>query len=192
LQAEKILKVAARLFATHRFHEARMEDIAAAAEVGKGTVYRYFKDKDELYRALLQQAADQLSQSLQEATAGISDPRGRLEAIITAIADYFHSHPHLFDLIQHSEVMHRSNTASPWQPVREATFSLVEETLHQGQQQGVFPPHDVTLTTLLLLGGLRAVLRFDTRPHSPDLAAQIVDTVLYGALRPRGRGASSA
>ena len=56
LQAEKILAAAAQLFATHRFHEARMEDIAALAEVGKGTLYRYFKDKEELYLALLQRA----------------------------------------------------------------------------------------------------------------------------------------
>ena len=63
---EKILTVAARLFATHRFHEARMEDIAAAAEVGKGTLYRYFKDKEELYLALLERTAEQLSQCLSQ------------------------------------------------------------------------------------------------------------------------------
>ena len=60
-QAEKILGAAARLFATQRFHEARMEDIAAAAAVGKGTLYRYFGDKDQLYRALLVRAAEQMS-----------------------------------------------------------------------------------------------------------------------------------
>ena len=35
-----------------------MEDVASAAGVGKGTVYRYFKDKEELYLALLARAAD--------------------------------------------------------------------------------------------------------------------------------------
>ena len=64
LQADKILAAAAGLFATHRFHEARMEDIAAAAAVGKGTLYRYFKDKEELYIALLDRAADGISQRI--------------------------------------------------------------------------------------------------------------------------------
>src|SRR5581483_5627436 len=107
LQADKILTVAARLFATHRYHEARMEDIAAAAEVGKGTLYRYFKDKDELFSALLAQAAEQLSARLHEATKQAAPPRRRLEAIVEAILVYFDEHPHLFDLIQHTEVMHR-------------------------------------------------------------------------------------
>src|SRR5262245_18615534 len=48
-QADKMLNAAARLFGTQRFHEVRMEDIAAEAAVGKGTIYRYFSDKDELY-----------------------------------------------------------------------------------------------------------------------------------------------
>ena len=68
-QADKILAAAAQLFATHRFHEARMEDIAALAEVAKGTIYRYFHDKDELYLALLRLAGDAIQQRL----AGFAD-----------------------------------------------------------------------------------------------------------------------
>src|ERR671923_69581 len=68
-QADRILAAAARLFAGHRFHEARMEDIAALAEVGKGTLYRYFKDKEELYLALLERAAVGLRDRLHTALA---------------------------------------------------------------------------------------------------------------------------
>ena len=57
-QADKILAAAAQLFASHHFHQARMEDIADLAEVGKGTLYRYFKDKEELYMALLSRVTE--------------------------------------------------------------------------------------------------------------------------------------
>src|SRR5437763_3594011 len=80
-QAEKILTAAAQLFATHRFHEARMEDIAALAEVGKGTLYRYFKDKEELYLALLSQAAEGLTARLGEELEGAEGPRARLVGV---------------------------------------------------------------------------------------------------------------
>src|SRR6516225_5410398 len=88
-QAEKILTVAARLFATHRFHEARMEDIAAAAEVGKGTLYRYFRDKEELYLALLQGAAEQMSQRLNVVIAQAAGPQEKLEGMAAAYLEYF-------------------------------------------------------------------------------------------------------
>ena len=45
-RGQQILEAAAQLFATHRYHEVRMEDVAAEAGVAKGTIYRYFKDKE--------------------------------------------------------------------------------------------------------------------------------------------------
>src|SRR5579872_3964309 len=118
LQAEKILVAAARLFASQHFHEVRMEDIAAAAEVGKGTLYRYFKDKEELYAALLDQAAEQMSQRLCECAATPGTPRQRLEAILSAYLQYFGERPHLFDLIQRAEVLSAPHRALRWHQTR--------------------------------------------------------------------------
>src|SRR3954464_15972698 len=102
-----MLDAAVELFGRRRFHEVRMEDIAAAAEVGKGTLYRYFTDKEKLYAALLAQAADQLSEQTHRAAQGATAARGRLVALATAILTYFDEHPHLVDLINHAEAMHR-------------------------------------------------------------------------------------
>src|SRR5262245_11806454 len=118
MQADKILAAAARLFATHRFHEARMEDIAAQAEVGKGTLYRYFKDKEELYVALLRRAADGLLCRLQHAVAQSASPREQLVFVVDALLSYFDEQPHLLDLIQHAEAMQNPDQEFPWQAVR--------------------------------------------------------------------------
>jgi TetR/AcrR family fatty acid metabolism transcriptional regulator len=182
-QAEKILAVATRLFATHRFHEARMEDIAAAAEVGKGTLYRYFHDKEELYSALLDRAADQMSQRLRECTVGRIDPRAKLEAIVAAYLEYFDANPHLFDLIQHAEVMRRSDRDFRWQQTRQESIQLVQHVLEEGRRAGVFQVEDPHLAGLFLLGGLRAVMRFDKGPHESDLPARLVDLFLRGAVQ---------
>src|SRR5947209_9002043 len=92
-QADKILAAAARLFATHRFHEARMEDIAALAEVGKGTLYRYFEDKDELYLALLDRAAEGLSARLGAELEGAAGGRARRVGIGRAVLASFYEQP---------------------------------------------------------------------------------------------------
>jgi AcrR family transcriptional regulator len=44
-----IMQAAEKLFTTRRFHEITMDDVSAAAGVAKGTLYRYFADKDELF-----------------------------------------------------------------------------------------------------------------------------------------------
>ena len=51
-----------------------MEDISAAAGVGKGTLYRYFKDKEELYLALLDRASAQVEERMTAAVAQATDP----------------------------------------------------------------------------------------------------------------------
>src|SRR5204862_4103527 len=101
-QADKILAAAAQLFAARRFHEARMEDIAALAEVGKGTLYRYFKDKEELYLALLDRAAVGLEKRLCRCLAGSASPREQLVAVVAGIIAYNDEEPHFLDLIQHA------------------------------------------------------------------------------------------
>src|SRR5215472_12937019 len=94
-----------RLFGTHRFHEVRMDDIAAEAEVGKGTLYRYFGDKEELYRAMLARSSDEFLREMEEIVSGPGGPRQRLEAVVRGIIAHFDAEPHLLDLIQRAEVL---------------------------------------------------------------------------------------
>src|SRR5437660_5726205 len=100
-----MLDAAGRLFGGQRFHEVRMEDIAAEAAVGKGTLYRYFNDKEELYLALLERASQQLVERLRERLEPPQTPRSKLSAIVEGIVSFFDEHPHLLDLIQRTEVL---------------------------------------------------------------------------------------
>ena len=190
-QAEKILNVAVRLFATHRFHEARMEDISAAAGVGKGTLYRYFKDKDELYLALLERASAQMEERLNAAYEQGTDPRAKLEAITATIISYFDEQPHVFDIIQHAEALHSPDQPFPWK-ARAVSIELTKEVILEGQRAGVFRVADPMLAVLMLLGGLRAVIRFGEQPRPADLPRRIIEEFLRGIAVPEQCAASPA
>ena len=180
-QAEKILTVAARLFANHRFHEARMEDLAAAAGVGKGTLYRYFKDKEELYLALLERASAGLSQRLDEAMTGPEGPRAKLETVVAAIFIYFDENPHLFDLIQHAEAMQRAGSNFPWQHARNHSREVLLQLFEEGRASGEFVIADSETAVLMLQGGLRALYRFGNKPRPADQVRHAVELFLHGA-----------
>jgi len=179
LQAEKMLEAAAALFGTQRFHEVRMEDIAAAAGVGKGTIYRYFSDKEDLYLALLERASKQMHDRLERAVRNMKGANAKLRAIVSAIISFFDEQPHLLSLIQRAEVLR--GPEFPWKKTRQEMLKLVTGLLEEGNAQGEIAARDPELVALLLLAGLRGVLRFGKNPRPRDLAQRIVDIFLKGA-----------
>jgi AcrR family transcriptional regulator len=59
-----IIKAAESVFAQKGYHYARMDDIAEAAELAKGTLYYYFKSKDEIYFHLLEREMRKVHEEL--------------------------------------------------------------------------------------------------------------------------------
>jgi TetR/AcrR family fatty acid metabolism transcriptional regulator len=184
-QAEKILEAAGRLFAGRRFHEVRMEDVAADAGVSKGTLYRYFHDKQEMYLALLGRASQQYAQELRTRAEQVSGARQKLVAIVGAILAFFDRQPHLLDLIQRAEVQSQQGGDFPWQQARSETLRLVLDIFRQGRLHGEFDVRRPETAVLMLLGGLRAVVRFGPQPHPEGLAQALVDDFLAGAALER-------
>jgi TetR/AcrR family fatty acid metabolism transcriptional regulator len=178
---ERILDTAGRLFGDRRFHEVRMEDIAAEAEVGKGTLYRYFRDKDELFLALLERAAKQLLERATAQLAPVCGARAKLVVLVDTIIGYFDEHAHLLDLIQRAEVLRGRNM--PWQEARDELLKLMLQVCDDGRERGEFDVVDAELGTLLVLAGLRGVLRCQRPPRPPGLAERIVDHFLHGYNR---------
>jgi len=175
-----MLQAAAGLFGTQRFHEVRMEDIAAAAGVGKGTIYRYFSDKEDLYLALLERASKHMHERLQRSVPNVKGATAQLKAMVTAIISFFDEQPHLLSLIQREEVLRGPDF--PWKKTREEMLDLVIGLLQEGNARGEFNVRDPDLLALLLLAGLRGVLRFGKRPRPRDLSQRIVDIFLKGAV----------
>ena len=102
-----VLQGAARLFADHGVAAVSMDQVAAAAGVGKGTLFRRFGDKSGLAAALL----DARERTLQEAILHGPPPLGpgaaagdRLAAFADAYLDY---------LLEHLDLVRMSETASP-------------------------------------------------------------------------------
>jgi AcrR family transcriptional regulator len=184
-QADKILGAASRLFGTHRFHEVRMEDIAAEAAVGKGTLYRYFADKEELYRAMLGRSSDRFVHRMEDIASGQGSARVRLEALVAAVIEEFDAEPHLLDLIQRAEVLSAAGADFPWQESRERMPQLVRRLFDEAEEEGAFGVSEPDVAVWLLLGGMRAIIRFGDRPRPDDLARRIVDNFLDGAAGPR-------
>jgi AcrR family transcriptional regulator len=183
-QAEKIVEAASHLFGTQRFHEVRMDDVAAAADVGKGTLYRYFRDKEELYAGLLAHATAQFRERMRAEVDKVAGARARLEALVQAIVDYFDEHPHLKGLIQRAEAVHdEGKKPFVWNEARAEALRMIQTLFEQGRLQGEFTVRDPVLAAMLLLGGIRSVVRDGVHPRPVRLARQVVENFLWGSAQ---------
>jgi TetR/AcrR family fatty acid metabolism transcriptional regulator len=78
---EAILKAATQVFARHGFFQSQVADIARAAGVAAGTVYLYFRSKDDLLVSLFEKTMREAIAEGRAALEGIADPRERLTRI---------------------------------------------------------------------------------------------------------------
>ncbi len=168
-----LLVAAARLFALHGVAAVSMDDVAAAAGVGKGTLYRRFGDKSGLAMAVL----DAKDRALREAIVSGPPPLGpgagpktRLRAFMGAYAEYLERNLNLLTLAE---------TASPGARYRSEAYATWDRHVQALLEAEGTPEPDVTaeLALGLLDADLYAYLRI-ARGWPP---AKIADSMVGAA-----------
>jgi len=109
---QAILKAALREFAQEGMSGARTDHIARAAHVNKALLYYYFKDKEELYGAVLDQVFSGLSERIVEVLERDLPPREKVLAYAGAHFDYIASSP-LYPRVVQREMMRAGRQGSP-------------------------------------------------------------------------------
>src|SRR5215510_5391186 len=79
---DSILQAAESIFAQRDYHEVQMDDVAAACGVGKGTLYRYFPSKRELYLGVMFDGIARLRAELEAALETDDSPACKIERIV--------------------------------------------------------------------------------------------------------------
>ena len=184
-----IIDTAAQLFANRTFHEVRLEDVAQEAHVGKGTIYIYFRSKEELYGALLLEGFSQLVDRLRDRMREEQGtPRETLSMIVHELVNWAKSAPHFFTLMPPGDL--RPPVAGLREKRRELG-RMIEETIARGVARGDFHDPRPDLTAQFIPGCVRAVLRHGPSEASgPEIAEQILRVIGGGIFNGGGAGAA--
>jgi len=87
----QILEAAIKIFAKKGMSKTTISDIAGEADIGKGTVYEYFKSKDEVFSASFLYFMDKVETTISKHLYRIHDPLKKLSAVFTSWADILDS-----------------------------------------------------------------------------------------------------
>jgi AcrR family transcriptional regulator len=155
-----ILDAAGLLFAAHGYAAADTQQLADALGIAKGTVFRYFPTKRELFVACIGRALDRLGAAVEAAAARATDPFDKLEHGMRAYLRFFDAHPQVVELmiLERAELKDRKSTYFDRRDRDTAT--------QRGWRD--------------LVAGLVAAGRI--RPLAPDKVLAFVGDLLYGAV----------
>jgi AcrR family transcriptional regulator len=183
-RGQQILDSAAQLFAKHHYHEVRMDDIAAQAGVAKGTLYRYFHDKEDLYLALAVDGMERLLAESQQRAGGAGKPEARLRSFIEGVVQFYELYPYYLELLARVEVSRSAESLAAVQVIRKRYHSLLTNLLAEIHAAGRYRTAEPDLAALALMGIIRSLLRTLPQPWPDHLPRWIYQQFLIGLGQP--------
>src|ERR1700688_1059969 len=197
-----ILRAAVREFSEHGRSGARTDAIARSARVNKALLYYYFKDKEALYQAVLDEVFSGVRAAIHQALSQQLPPRERLTAYVRAHFDYIASNP-LYPRIVHAEFLRAGRDPSRLQGVAKEYFrpifselsSLLKEGAASGDFRRVDPIHFIpsmiaVITFYFITAPIMKVMT-GFNPMSPEFVAErraaVIDFI-SAALFTRSKG----
>jgi len=185
---EKIMRAAEKLFTSRRFHQITLDDIVHEARVGKGTVYKHFKDKDDLFFQVATSGFDEMCDLLRREVPRDAPFAEQLLHVCVSVSAFFASRRQLFRMIQAEEARIawcHGKIREQWASKRRALLAAFSDILRHGVAEGIVrsdvPPE---LLATFLMGMLRTRSRStDTEEtENPDYRF-VVELFLHGAGR---------
>jgi len=137
-KAEQIGAAAIGVLRRLGYHRARMQDIATAAGVGKGTLYEYFSNKDEIFRFEFGRYFEAFEAGALRAMTAAPSPAGRLLALVRFAFDHVSEwEDHCAVYVDYfGSARPDEDDAFSLDPIYGAIESHIRELIEAGQAQG--------------------------------------------------------
>lgn len=135
----EIMQAAEKLFTSRRFHEITTDDIAQAAKVGKGTIYRYFQNKDDLFFQVATSGFDELCELVRDEIPENAPFAEQLLKASSQISSFFGRRRQLFRMMQSEDARLswcKGNHREHWMAQRKKLVGAVASIIDRGVAEG--------------------------------------------------------
>jgi AcrR family transcriptional regulator len=139
------------------FDGLRMDLVAKAAEVATGTLYNYFRDKDELLLHVIDTRFEPIRQAFSEIRDSHRSPPEKFEDFVRAHLNFVAEYRSLVIIITTAEGLSRAVKKGA-NAKREKVRRILAEIIDQGINQGLFRPFDSMLAARLILGAINGLV----------------------------------
>ncbi len=154
---QDLLRAARDVFATKGFHDAKIDDIVAAASVAKGTFYLYFQDKRSIFSELVDGLFARIGGAILHVDLG-SDIEAQVKHNIRAIVAVLLDEPKLTRILLSYAPGLDPEFGAKIQSFYAGVKMLLKESLSEGQELGIVAPGDASVYATFTLGAMKEIL----------------------------------
>ncbi|MGD9346628.1 MAG: TetR/AcrR family transcriptional regulator [Candidatus Aminicenantes bacterium] len=160
-----IVDAAEKVFFSQGMENATMDDVAAEAELSKGTLYIYFKSKEDLYLAITKRGLDILTEMFKKASAKTALGIEKIYAIGQAYRNFSKKHTDYFQAMAYfdlrvKEINSESPNAKASIKQGEEVLNICAESIQCGIDDGTIRPDiDPKKAAIVLWGQTNGILQ---------------------------------
>ncbi|MCA1578638.1 MAG: TetR family transcriptional regulator [Acidobacteria bacterium] len=184
-KGEAILRAATRVFAHNGYFNSKVADIAREAGVADGTVYLYFKSKEEILHSIFDRSVDDALAAARKQIELISDPREKLRRIALLHLERLGADRDLAVVFQ-VELRGSTKFMEEFSAAGFAEYlSLIRSSFEEGQRAGMFRADlNANVVAKILFGALDEMatnwILSKRRYKLAPMADQVLDIFLNG------------
>jgi AcrR family transcriptional regulator len=179
---EEILEIAAEVFFARGFDGAKLDHIAEAAGIVKGSLYHYFESKEEIYARLIQRIVELVP--AEEVISGEEPADERLVRLIRPQIELVARNPVEVGILMR-QLLHLEGEVGAWaRDYRRRYVNALRQVIAQGQRSRVFRPGDPDALAAFIHGSITVLSewyrpggRLDTETIVEELSAFILTGV---------------
>ncbi|KNZ70064.1 transcriptional regulator, TetR family [Thermincola ferriacetica] len=185
---QRIIEAAVKVFSSKGFHEAKVEEIAQIADVGKGTVYEYFSSKVELFQEILKSGMEFYNKNITEQLSASISATEKLKQVARLHLRFILEYKDLAKVTM-TEHAHFGREFRSWlMKMREEKFAAIENIIKSGIDRGEIRNEVNSRAAAMvftgMMGGLvgPAVFGDEGVQNLEDTLEQMLEILLKGLL----------
>ncbi|MBD3223864.1 MAG: TetR family transcriptional regulator [Caldithrix sp.] len=162
---QQIVNAAIQVFARNGIVKTKMIDIADTAGIGKGTIYEYFRSKEEIFVTAFNHIYDGMADRIEVELASITDPALKLKLVIEeSLRALFEEHKDFAGIMLEfwAEAI-RNNDERTLQSIQldniyEHYRTILSQIINEGIQKGVFKTVDAFSTAAIIIAAMDGIM----------------------------------
>lgn len=189
-RAQEIVRAARALLADKSYHGASIKLIAKQAGIATGTFYLYFRNKEALFNAIVDEMYEDLLQAIITERSKYTNTLDKLQASMRAAIELFVKEQQLAKifLVQIPSANTVFNDILVY--FEDELIQLTKNDLDEAVEEGLLEPQDTLVSAIAFVGTFREVILRWLRQGEPEDLLQAFDTLV--AYNMRGLGAHSS